>query len=188
MRDPRLDRLAALLRARSIRTGRVVLASGRVSDFYVDARLTTLHPEGAWLVASLVLDRLAPEVVGVGGPIAGADPIVGAVVALSWRRERPLLGFQVRKEPKGHGRGLWIEGRDNLPEGAPVCIVEDTVTTGGSLLRAVERAAGSGLRVVQCIAVVDREEGGADRLAEAGLRLDALLRRRDLLPEPGGSP
>ncbi len=177
----RQERLKALLLERSVRRQRVILASGRESDFYVDARQTTLHPEGAALIAELVLERLLPEVVAVGGPVTGADPIAGAVAAVSFLRGRPVQGFMVRKEPKGHGLRLWVEGRGSLPDGAPVCIVEDTATTGGSLLTAIERVEQEGLRVVQCIVVVDREEGAVERLAAAGYRLEALIGREALL-------
>ena len=174
-------RLVALLQERSVRHGTFTLSSGRQSDLYADARLTTLHAEGAWTIAALILDRLKPGVVGIGGPVTGADPIVGAVVAGSWTAGRPIHGFMVRKEPKGHGLMQWLEGRGNLPNGAPVCVVEDTVTTGGSLLRAVERVQEAGLDVVQVIAVVDRQEGGAERIAAAGLELEALVTRAELV-------
>lgn len=174
-------RLVAILKERSVRRQRVVLASGRESDFYVDARLTTLDPEGAWLIAGLILARLAPDVLGVGGPVTGADPIAGAVAARSFADGRPRFGFMVRKEPKGHGLRRWIEGRANLPEGAPVAVLEDTTTSGGSLLTAVQRAEAEGLKVVQCLTVVDREEGAAALLAEAGYRLEALTTATELL-------
>lgn len=177
------DRLVHLLRDRSVRRQRVILASGRESDFYVDARQTTLHPEGAACIAELVLDLLEDDVVGVGGPVTGADPIAGAVAALSHLRGRPVAGFMVRKEPKGHGLKLWVEGRANLPDGARVAMVEDTVTTGGSLIRAIERVEANGLVVAQVIVVVDREEGARERLAEAGYDLIALTGRRELLGE-----
>ncbi|RME25576.1 MAG: orotate phosphoribosyltransferase [Deltaproteobacteria bacterium] len=173
-------RLVEILRQRSVRRGHFVLASGRESDLYIDCRLTTLHAEGAATIAALVLDRLAPEVVGVGGPVTGADPIVGAVLAAAWQHQRPLDGFMVRKEPKGHGLKQWVEGRANLAAGAPVCVVEDTVTTGGSLLRAIQRVEESGLRVVQVIAVVDRQEGAAERIAAAGYTLETLVGRDEL--------
>lgn len=174
-------RLIEILRERSVRRQRVVLASGAESDFYVDARQTTLHPEGAALIAGLLLDRLAPEVLAVGGPVTGADPIAGAVAAISWTRGRPIQGFMVRKEPKGHGLRQWIEGRGGLPAGAPVAVLEDTTTTGGSLLTAIERVEEEGLRVVQCFTVVDRQEGAAERLEARGLRLIPLVTRDELL-------
>lgn len=177
------DRLVALLRERSVRRQRVLLASGRESDFYVDARQTTLHPEGAACIAQLVLDMLDDDVSGVGGPVTGADPIAGAVAAISHLRGRPVAGFMVRKEPKGHGLKLWVEGRANLADGARVAMVEDTVTTGGSLIQAIERVEANGLVVAQVIVVVDREEGARERLAEAGYDLIALTGRRELLGE-----
>lgn len=174
------DRLIEILREHSVRWGRFTLASGRESDFYVDGKQTTLHAEGAWLVANLVFERLRPEVVGVGGLTLGADPIAASVAAISFSRGRPVHAFIVRKEAKGHGTGRFVEGRRNLPDGAAVCIVEDTTTTGGSLLAAVDRAEAEGLRVVQCLTIVDREEGAAEALSARGLVLDALVRRRDL--------
>lgn len=180
--SPKLhDRLVAILRERSVRRGRFTLASGKESDLYVDCRLTTLDPEGSATIAALVLDRLKPEVVGIGGPVTGADPIVGAVVAGSWARSRPVAGFMVRKEPKGHGMMQWLEGRANLPAGAKVCVVEDTTTTGGSLLRAIERTQEAGLEVVQVITVVDRSEGAQERLAASGFTLEALVTRAELV-------
>lgn len=175
------ERLIEILMERSVRRERVVLASGKESDFYVDARQTTLHAEGAALVAELILERLHPDVRAVGGPVTGADPIAGAVAAISWTKGRPVQGFMVRKEPKGHGLRQWIEGRGGLPDGSPVCVVEDTTTTGGSLLKAIERIEEEGLKVVQCITVVDRQEGASDKLAERGYTLEALVSRQDLL-------
>lgn len=182
MRERELEaRLIEVLRERSVRKQKVILASGRESDFYVDARQTTLHPEGAALIADLILAHLRPEVLAVGGPVTGADPIAGAVAAISWVRGRPVQGFMVRKEPKAHGMRQWIEGRGGLVEGAPVCVLEDTTTTGGSLLTAIERVEEEGLRVVQCMTVVDRQEGAAERLAERGYTLEALVTRDRLL-------
>lgn len=174
------QRLIEVLKARSYQRRRVVLASGRESDFYVDGKQTTLNAEGAWLVGNLVWEALRPEVVGVGGMVIGADPIAAATAAVSFHRGRPVHAFLVRKEPKKHGTGQWVEGRGNLPDGAPVCIVEDTTTTGGSLLQAVDRAEVEGLRVVQCLTIVDREEGAAEALAARGFTLQSLVRRHEL--------
>ncbi len=174
------ERLITLLKERSVRWGRFTLASGRESDFYVDGKQTTLHAEGAWLIGNLIVERLHPEVGAVGGLTLGADPIAAAVAAVSFSRGRPVHGFIVRKDVKGHGTGRWVEGRGNVPDGMGVCIVEDTTTTGGSLLAAVDRAEAEGLRVLQCLTVVDREEGAAEALAARGLELHALVRRSDL--------
>ncbi len=173
-------RLVTLLRQLSYRRMRVTLASGRESDFYVDGKQTTLNAEGAWLVANGMLDLLMPGVAGVGGLVVGADPIAGAIAAVSFQRGRPVHGFLVRKEAKGHGTARFVEGRASLPDGAKVCVVEDTVTTGGSLLQAVARCRAEGLDVVQTLAIVDREEGGADAIRAAGLPFAALVRRAEL--------
>ena len=173
-------RLVELLREKSYRRRRVVLASGRESDFYVDGRQTTLNAEGAWLVGNLVFEALHPDVRGVGGLVVGADPIAAATAAVSFHRGRPVHAFLVRKEAKSHGTGRQVEGRENLPDGTAVCVVEDTCTTGGSMLQAVDRCEAEGLRVVQCLTLVDREEGAAEAIAARGLKLDVLVRRTEL--------
>jgi orotate phosphoribosyltransferase len=175
------DELIALLRELSVKTGTFTLASGATSDFYVDARQTTLNAQGARLVAKLVLARLHPEVQAVGGMTLGADPIACATAALSAATERPVNAFLIRKTAKGHGTGRQVEGLASVPPGTSVCIVEDTTTTGGSLLKAVQAAEAAKLRVVQCLTVVDREEGAADAIATAGYRLEALTTRSQLL-------
>lgn len=174
--------LITILREKSVRTGHFVLASGKTSDLYVDARQTTLHARGSALVARLVLERLRPDVVGVGGMTLGADPI--ACAAGAWSEAvlgRPVHAFLVRKQPKGHGAGQRVEGLANLGAGAKVCVVEDTTTTGGSLLDAVAAAREAGLDVVQCLTIVDRQEGAAERLAAEGMLLEAIVGRADLL-------
>ena len=173
-------RLIEILKERSVRRERFVLASGRESDFYVDVRQTTLHPEGAFLIASMILDRLRPEVKAVGGPVTGADPIAGAVAAIGFTRGRTVQGFMVRKALKDHGTAQWIEGRGGLANGDAVCVVEDTVTTGGSVLDAIRTIEREGLRVVQCMCVVDRAEGAVERFRDAGYTLESLVQRAEL--------
>ncbi len=173
-------RLVELLREKSYRRMRVVLASGRESDFYVDARQTTLNAEGSWILGTLIHQALDPSVVGVGGLTMGADPMAAAVATVSWAAGRPVHAFIVRKEPKGHGTQTWVEGRANLPSGSRVAMVEDTTTTGGSLLKAIDRVESEGLRVVQCFTLVDREEGATEALAARGFTLHVLVRRSEL--------
>jgi orotate phosphoribosyltransferase len=176
-----LQRLITLLRP-NVRTGHFTLASGRTSDLYVDARPVTLHAEGSAVIARLVLARLRPDVVGVGGLTLGADPIACAAAAHSLAvLGRPVHAFLIRKEPKAHGTTQQVEGLANFAPGAKVCIVEDTTTTGSSLLKAVELARAAGLDVVQAITLVDRQEGAAAAVAEAGLALEALTRREELV-------
>ncbi len=175
------SRLISLLREKSVRTGTFTLASGKTSDFYVDARQTTLHAEGSRLVAEMVLDRLHEGVTAVGGLTMGADPIACSVAAISTHQGRPMHAFLIRKQAKGHGTGQFCEGLGNVPEGSMVAIVEDTTTTGGSLIEAAEKAKKAGLTVVQCITVVDRQEGAEERIQEAGWTLEALTTRTELL-------
>ncbi len=177
------DRLVALLRELSVRRGTFTLASGVQSDLYVDARQTTLHAEGAHLVGKAIRARLRPDVVGVGGMTLGADPIATAVSVGSWGGEQPVHAFLIRKQPKGHGTGRQVEGMANFSAGDKVCVVEDTTTTGGSLLKAVAAAREAGLDVVQTITVVDREEGAAEALAAEGLTLEPLVTRTRLLAD-----
>ncbi len=177
-------RLLELLKEKAYKKGKVILTSGKESDFYIDCRPVTLHPEGAYLVGKLLYEMLlnSPKMIGgVGGLTLGADPIATAVSITSYLEGNPIPAFIVRKESKKHGRGLWIEGIGNLPEGTAVAIVEDVVTTGGSTLKAIERATEEGLEVVKVLAIVDREEGGQGNLEQKGFKLESLFRRYDFL-------
>lgn len=183
MKDELWERLRQILLEKSYERRRVVLTSGRESDFYVDGKQTSLHPEGAYLIGKLIMRHLkstGPAVEAIGGMTLGADPIVTAVALVSHMEGTPLPAFIIRKEPKGHGTGQWIEGKKNLSPRAPVAILEDVVTTGGTTLRAIERAEQEGLTVVRVIALVDREEGGAEAISRAGYKLEALFLRSDL--------
>jgi len=177
---PLKSQLVDVLRARSVRWGEFTLASGKTSDLYVDARLTSLSPDGAPLIAKLLLETISDEVVAIGGPVTGADPIVGATICQAALDDRALYGFMVRKAPKEHGRGRVVEGMDNLQRGDRVVVVEDTVTTGGSLLRALAYVEEAGLVVDEVVVVVDRQEGAAEKIEAAGYPFRALVRRCDL--------
>jgi orotate phosphoribosyltransferase len=179
------EQLRELLGRDALQRGRFVLASGRESHFYVDARKVTLSALGADLIGRGVLDVLAqwPEVQAVGGLTMGADPIVGATLALAAAAGRPeLRGFLVRKEAKGHGTGRLVEGP--LSPGMAVAIVEDVATTGSSALKAVEAAEAVGCRVVVVIAVLDRLEGAGQAFRDRGLSFESLCTIRDLGVEP----
>ncbi len=185
-------RLLTLLADLSWRRGPVVLASGRTSDFYLDCKQTALHAEGSYVLGQLVMahiDALRAQghgVVGVGGLTLGADPIaVATAVVSNLPGHKPVHAFVIRKEPKGHGTAAWLEGANNLPQGSPVLIVEDVVTTGGSTQKAVERAKLSGLSPVGILALVDRQEGGRENLEGLGLPFAALLTRADFHSQHG---
>ena len=175
------ERLIKILKEKSVRTGEFTLASGKTSNFYVDARQTTLSGEGAMVIADLLLERLHPEVVGIGGPVTGAIPIVGCTILRAQQVGRPLSGFMVRKAVKGHGTGNMVEGLGSLTPGSKVCMVEDTVTTAGSLVKAIRFAEDAGLNVVQCIAIVDREEGASETMHAAGYELLCLTNKTELM-------
>ncbi len=177
------DRLRELLRELSFQEREVVLSSGLRSNFYIDCKQVSLDAEGHFLIGQLfraVIDRVAPDARGVGGLTLGADPIASAVAVASFLAARPLHAFIVRKEPKGHGTGQWVEHGKRLPAGSRVVVVEDVVTTGASTLRAIERAREHGFEVVHVVALVDRLEGGRDAvIAEAPLI--TLYTRKDFL-------
>ena len=177
-------RLIQLLRELSYRKGRVVLSSGKVSDFYVDGKQTLLNAHGATVVGRMVLELARNDkagVVGVGGMTMGADPIATAASVLSTMDGGPALSaFYVRKEAKGHGTQAYLEGLNNFPDRGRVIVVEDTSTTGGSAWRAVERTQAAGFEVAWVVTVVDRQEGAVEFLAERGVELRALVTRAEL--------
>ena len=186
--DPR-ERLATLLRERALIREAVTLSSGRRSSYYFDARQVLLDPEGAVLAGGLAWASLA-----VGGPSAvggltlGADPLVCAVSAAAWAQGRRVTGFFVRKEAKKHGLQQWIEG-PFIEEGTPVAVVDDVLTSGGSLVTAVEKARQAGGVVVGALVVVDRGEGGraAAESALGDAPLHALFTAAELL-QAGPAP
>jgi orotate phosphoribosyltransferase len=160
------EQLRQLLKTQSLMFGDFTLASGKKSTFYFDSKKTTLLPDGAWLTAREVLRAIREngiEADAIGGLTLGADPIVCPVAALSHSEGPPLRAFIVRKEAKEHGTGKRIEG--NLKPGSRVIIVDDVVTTAGSTLQAIEAAEAAGHTVVAVLCLVDREEGGAAKLA-----------------------
>ena len=175
-------RLARLLVEKSYREGDFVLASGRRSDYYFDCRVTALHAEGSWLIGTLFNHMLSEmDIKGVGGMTMGADPLVAATTVISHEQGRPLNGLLVRKEAKGHGTGQFVEGLGNFSTGDRVAMLEDVVTTGGSLLKACDRIRDAGLSIVAVCAILDREEGGREKLREAGYDLLALFTRAELV-------
>ena len=175
-------RLARLLVEKSYREGDFVLASGRRSDYYFDCRVTALHAEGSWLIGTLFNHMLSEmDIKGVGGMTMGADPLVAATTVISHEQGRPLHGLLVRKEAKGHGTGQFVEGLGNFSTGDRVAMLEDVVTTGGSLLKACDRVRDAGLSIVAVCAILDREEGGREKLREAGYDLLALFTRAELV-------
>lgn len=178
-----LQRLHHLLAERSARRGRFTLASGRESEFYIDARLTAMSPDGLALIGPLALEEIGsagwkPD--SVGGLTLGADPISYAISYASAATSRPLRAFTVRKEAKAHGTGKLIEGPFHT--GDRVVVIEDVITTGGSALKAAAAIRAAGGTIEGILALVDREEGGREALEDAGYSVRALARARDILP------
>ena len=166
-----------------MRYGKVKLSKGGTSHYYIDCRVVTTYPEGAFLLGEIILDMIADEeVAAIGGPTLGADPIVGAVCYASHCRNRPLRGFIVRGSVKEHGMQKMIEG--HLPKGAPVVVVEDVFTTGGSVLEAIGKVEEAGGRVVRVIGIVDRLQGARERLEKAGYRFTPIFTLDDLDIKP----
>ena len=178
--------LQALLQRRSFRFGDFLLSSGRRSDFYFDGKQITLEGRGLYLASRLILDRCRElEVSAVGGLTLGADPIAAGVIALSGTDPMPLRGFLVRKEAKQHGTARSIEGPSLGPHDRCL-LVDDVITSGSGFLTALEQVHATGAEVVEALVLVDREEGGEEALAAAGLRLHALFKRSQF-PAPASA-
>ena len=177
-------RLLTLLRERAFAEREVTLSSGLKSNFYIDCKQVSLDAEGAALIGELfheIVNAVAPDAVAVGGLTLGADPLATATSLVSFQQKRPRQAFIVRKEPKGHGTGQWIEST-KLPAGAPLVVLEDVVTTGAATLKAIERVRAAGFQVVHAIALVDRLEGGRAAVTQHA-PLTTLFTRRDFMPD-----
>ena len=179
-----ISKLVQLLASRSAKRGEFTLSSGRSSSLYIDARLTTMSPEGLALIGQLGLTALQDsgwQVDSVGGLTLGADPIAYAIAYTSALKGSPIRAFSVRKQTKAHGMGRLIEGP--FQAGDRTAIVEDVITTGGSALQAAEAVNNAGGVVAGVLALVDREEGGRDALEARGFDVIVLARASDILAQ-----
>ena len=175
------SRLLELLRTLAYQEGEFTLRSGEKSRFYLDGKQITMRAEGSYLLAQEILRRLEDiDVVAVAGPTLGADPIVGAVCALSYPAGKPLDALIVRKEAKDHGTGRLIEGPE-LPPGSPVAIVEDVVTRGGMVQHSIRAIEAAGYHVARVICLVDRQAGGVDEIAASGYTVDPIFTLREIV-------
>jgi orotate phosphoribosyltransferase len=188
--DERSKRLLELLFTRSFRyepEKPFKLISGKFSPFYIDCKTVSLDPEGAYLIGELLFERIRElPVEGVGGMTLGADPIATAVSLTSFLKGRPIRAFIVRKEPKGHGSGLQIEGF--LPPSSRLVVVEDVVTTGGSTEKTIEVLRSAGHSILRVLSLVDRKEGGREKLASLGYALESLFTLDDFMKLRQGDP
>ncbi|MFA5144583.1 MAG: orotate phosphoribosyltransferase [Candidatus Omnitrophota bacterium] len=173
--------LLALLKKDALKKGQFILSSGKTSDYYLDGRIITLTPEGVYLVASIILELIkGSKIDAVGGPTLGADPIVGAVACLSHINRIPIKTFIVRKSSKEHGTMRQIEG-PALKKGDRVALVDDVATTGKALIEAKQALEKQGVIIERSIVIVDRQEGAGENLAKAGLTLESIFSRLDII-------
>lgn len=171
--------LLQMLRTISYRRGQVVLASGKVSDFFIDCKPTVLTARGHHLVGELMLDALRnlPKCDAVAGVALGGCPLASAVSLMSYIRNRPIPALYVRKEAKDHGTKQLVEGP--VVAGMKVALLEDVITTGGSTVAAVEALRGAGVDVVGVVVLVDRLEGGIENLGREGVEVVSVFTRND---------
>jgi orotate phosphoribosyltransferase len=171
--------LLDLLCQLAYKEGDFVLSSGQRSSYYINGKQVTLHPQGALAIGRLLISLLPLDTEAVAGLTLGADPIVSAVSIVSALENRPIPALIIRKEAKGHGTMAYIEG-PSLPAGAKVVVLEDVVTTGQSALKAVERLKDAGYSVEQVMALVDRQQGGAELYESTGLKFQTLFTIQEL--------
>lgn len=161
--------------------GDFTLSSGKKSNYYLDCRRVTLTGEGAYYTAKIFLDMVNDEKFdAIGGPTLGADPMIGALGAVSMQQDGPVKLFIIRKEPKGHGRGQMIEGPEIL-EGATVVLIDDVATTGKAFVHSLNVLDEMGIKVSKCLCIVDRGEGGQEAVEARGCELLSIFRAQDFL-------
>src|SRR6266550_1894996 len=174
--------LIALLAERSTKVGHFTLASGKQSKYYIDARLTTMSPDGLSVIGRLALAALRKSgwrIDAIGGLTLGADPISYAISYASADSDRPLRAFTVRKEAKTHGTGKLIEGP--FREGDRVAVIEDVITTGSSALQAIEAVGAANGIVAGVLALVDREEGGRQAIEQTGVPVVSVVKASQIV-------
>jgi orotate phosphoribosyltransferase len=178
-------KLIELIKQKSFKysdTPEFTLASGKKSRFYVNCKPVTLSPEGMYLAGHLVFEETGKTgCTAVGGLTFGADPVAVATSFASHLHSRPLKAFSIRKNQKDHGMIRWIEG--DMEKGEKVVIIDDVATTGGSTIKAIERAREEGLDPVHAVILVDRQEGGLENIRSHIASVSAIIRRDDLLQE-----
>lgn len=156
------------------REGDFVLSSGQRSNYYINGKRVTLHPQGALAAGRLLFSMLPADTRAVAGLTLGADPIVTAVSVVSAYENQPIPALIVRKQAKGHGTMAFIEG-PSLPAGAKIVVLEDVVTTGQSAMKAVQRLREAGYNAELVLALVDRQQGGAEFYRSVGLTFQAVF-------------
>jgi len=178
--DPRWSRLRDIIRSQSLKLGHFILSSGRTSTYLFQLRQTTMLPEGAALLGSIIVEYMKGNGIRcVGGLELGAVPLVASAAILSHLEGYPIEAFFVRKTQKEHGARERIDG--HLSSGAETLLVDDVATTGGSILKAIEgmKSDSRHFGVYRALAVVDREEGATENLREHGIELASIFKQSD---------
>lgn len=171
------EELLIILKQKSVITGDITLSSGKKSSYYIDAKMTSLDRDGVALCAKLFSSQL-DDVDSVGGPTLGADPFLGAILYECLNNKKPISGFIVRKQSKSHGTQKLIEGP--LNKGSKAAILEDVITTGGSVYQAIQTVEEYGAKVIKILTLVDREEGGVKFLEEKGYPVYPIFTKSEL--------
>jgi orotate phosphoribosyltransferase len=176
---PEQQRLLEILNTLAIKRGNFTLASGATSDYYIDARMITSHPEGAYLIGKIIYHMIKDDhISAIGGPILGAVPVCNAVSLVSYLEGCPIPAFFVRNSVKKYGMQRFVEG--NITPGSRVVIVDDVITSAGSALSSIEQVQKLKCQVAKVICVVDREAGGREKLAEKGYILQSIFTKTAL--------
>lgn len=174
------ERLRQLILTKAYFREKIILSSGKESDYYIDARLVTLFPEGVLLIAQLMLEMIRNDKVdAIGGPTLGADPMVGALGVISHQQGRPLTTFLIRKEAKGHGKKNLVEG-PRLSEGSRVVLIDDVATTGKAFLHSLDVMDEMRIKVVKALCIVDRGEGAKDALLKRNCPLESIFQINEI--------
>jgi len=173
------ERLKEIILEKSVFFGDFTLSSGKKSNFYIDARISTLFPESAFLIGEIMFEILQKyKIDAVGGYSIGADPIVSSIAVISHIKGKPIPAFIIRKEEKAHGRGKAIEG--NFSEGMKVAVVDDVITTGGSILKGINKVKELGGEALVALSVIDREEGGSQKIKDMGIDFYSIFNLQNL--------
>lgn len=175
------EQLFEILKTKAFFRGKFILSSGKESSFYLDARLVSLSPAGAYLTGKIMLDMIKDdEVSAIGGPTLGADPMVGAIASLSHQANKPINTFIIRKQPKPHGKQQQVEGPE-LKEGSSVVIIDDVATTGKAFLESIEVLHKMNIKIKKAICIIDRNEGAREALAKHGVPLCPIFTINEFL-------
>jgi len=176
------DRLEELLMTIAYKEGKIVLASGKTSNFYIDCKQVSLHPEGIDLLGALFFSMLEGyDIAAVAGVTMGGDPLVTSTSLFARGAGQFLPALIIRKSAKGHGTGRFVEGMKNVEKGSSIVLLEDVVTSGGSSITACEKAEADGFKVAAIFCIVDRQEGGRQNLTDLGYTLKSIFTREELL-------